>query len=219
MSAERRSHARIAVEIPCTLSAASGECDALMRDISAVGAKLVSATRIADDYEGLELRVEPAGAHAGLLVKARVMYQRERDEGIVTGVQFLDLDADAHRALTSFLAAALGGEGGGLRKHPRVSRRIEIVCSTKKRAKAVLEDISRGGVALVLPADEAALGDPIEVSVMIGKLDRPLELRGEVVRTALDAEGNCHCGVRLHELTPGSAKLLDKLLGILVGGS
>lgn len=189
-----------------------------MQDISAVGAKVVSPTLVADDYEELELSVESDGAREGIRVIARVMYHRSRAEGIVAGIQFIDMDAKTHRALTSFLAAVLAGEGGGAREHPRVSRRIDVVCLTKTRARAMLEDISRGGIRVMLEDAAAEAGDLIEVIVTIGKLDRPLSLRGEIVRTKLDEEGRCHAGVRIGVLPPETEALVAELLKVLVTG-
>ena len=218
VSEDRRSHARVAVEIPCTLSGPAGDTEAVMQDISAVGARVVSPTLVADDYEELELSVESDGASEGIRVKARVMYHRSRAEGIAAGIQFIEMDAATHRSVTGFLAAVLAGEGGGAREHPRVSRRIDVVCLTKTRARAMLEDISRGGIRVMLEDGTAEPGDQIEVIVTIGKLDRPLSLQGAIVRTKLDEEGHCHAGVRISALTPATEALVAHLLKALVAG-
>ena len=218
MGIERRRHARIAVDQSCTLQGSAGTVEATLRDISMVGAKVVSARPAAAELERVELSVEPAAGHGGVRVEARIMYQRERDGVTSSGIQFMGMDAEVHRRVTELVEAMLFGEGGGQREHPRISHRVEVVCATKGRARAVLQDISRGGVRLTLGADQSVVdGQAITVTVSVGKLDKTLELRGHVVRVVTDAAGVRHAGVRLGPLDDGTEKLLYQLLKILVG--
>ena len=143
------------------------------------------------------------------------MYFRERDGAVIHGVQFLELDADKHRALGAFIEAVLRGGGGGDREHPRVQRRVEVVCKTKTRARAVLQDISKGGLRVAIDDLEVSQGDEIEIAVSIGKLPKPLALHGRVVRTS-DVDGLRFAGVRLDALDAADAALLDQLLTALV---
>lgn len=216
MGEERRRAARIAVQIPCRARGERAEVEAVLRDVSAVGARLVVPEPVADDLGAVALEVPAGDAHEGLSVRGRVMYHRDRPEGVVLGVQFLDLDADGHRALMRFLEAVLEGEGGGDREHPRVAHRVEVTCRTKDRAKAVLEDVSKGGLRLRVP-EALPPGEPIEVSLTVGKLDRPLSLSGEVVRSET-VDGEVYAAVKLDELAGADAAMLEKLLKLVVGG-
>lgn len=217
MGDERRRAARIAVEVPCRATGAHAEVDAVLRDVSAVGARLVVPEAVADDLEPVSLEVPAGESHEGLSVKGRVMYHRDRPEGVVLGVQFLDLDAEGHRRLMRFLEAMLAGEGGGQREHPRVSQRIDVTCRTKARAQAVLEDVSKGGLRLRVP-EEMDAGEPIEVSVTFGKLDAPLSLKGRVLRTKTSSDGRVFAAVKLDPLEEDAEAMLEKLLEHVVGG-
>jgi hypothetical protein len=211
MVEERRRHARVAVERRCTLVGPAGIVDGTMRDFSRVGAKIATDERVAAEGERVELRCED------LVVPARVMYSRPRDGKILSGIQFVEVDAARDRALTAFLEAMLAGGGGGQRAHPRVQLRARVVCSSPRRATGVLQDVSRGGIRVLLD-QPAQVGDEITVEVVIGKLDRPLVLAGSVVRVESDDESERHvAGVRLGELTPADASLLAKLLAALTG--
>lgn len=210
MSEERRRRARIAVEISCTLLGPAASSGGHIHDLSGVGAKVVTAVRIANDDDPVELRAE------GLSVAGRVMYARERDGKIVSGIQFLDLDAERYGKVVAFLETALEGDGGGKRAHPRVQHRIQVMCRTSKRAKGMLHDISRGGMR-VLVEDSVAVGDELTAEVTIGKLPEPLLLTGKVVRVKSDEEGEKHlAGVKLENIPPASQALLDRLLDALL---
>lgn len=218
MSEERRRSARVAVEIACSVRGDGGEAvEATMRDVSAVGARLVVPEPVAEDLAPLELDVPETDGRPSLRVGGRVMYHRDRPEGIVLGVQFIDMDAAIHRRVGDFLEAILGGEGGGQREHPRVAQRIEVSCRTKDRAKAVLEDISKGGLRLRVP-EEMDAGEPIEVAIAFGKLDEPLTLSGQVVRTKRVDDGRVFAAVKLDELSEANAQLLERLMSALVRG-
>jgi len=217
MSIERRRHARIAVDQACVLKGPGGTCGGEMRDVSLVGARIVTAERPAADYESLELSVEPTEGRGGLTVKARVMYGKERDGAIVLGIQFLDMDAETHRAVHRFVEAALAGTGGGNREHPRVHHRLEVACRTPDRARAVLENVSKGGMGVAL-AQSVAVGDEITISVTVGRLETPLVLPGEVVRVRKDDAGRHLAGVRFGKLSPETEQLLEKLLAAIVEG-
>jgi len=210
MSEERRRRARIAVEIPCTLVGPSASAGGHIRDVSAVGAKVITAHRVANDDDPVELRSER------LTVKGRVMYARERDGKILSGIQFLDLDAERYRNVVAFIEGALEGDGGGKRAHPRVQHRIEVVCRTSKRAKGMLHDISRGGMR-ILVEDTVAVGDELTAEITIGKLPEPLLLTGKVVRVKSDEAGEKHlAGVKLGDIPQESQGLLDRLLDALL---
>jgi Tfp pilus assembly protein PilZ len=186
-------------------------------DISAVGAKVVTTVRVAEDRESIELVLEGKDGSPSLVLAARVMFARERDGKISSGVQFMDLDAARHRALHAYLAGALEGDGGGSREHPRISHRVDVTLKTPDRARAALDNISRGGFGVV--ADfEVAVGEPLTVFLRVGKLETPLELPGKVVRTKPMDKGRHQVGVKLDPLPPASQKLLDELLAALVSG-
>jgi hypothetical protein len=214
VSDERRRFPRLALERSCTLRGAGDSQEAKLVDISAVGARIVSASRPAGDRESLEI-VLPRDDGPALSLTARVMYSRERDGSVVAGMQFTDLDADRHRALLVYLGQALDGDGGGARQHPRLTHRVPVKLSTPKSTRAALENISRGGVAVIVD-EPIAVGDPLTITLSIGKMETPLELEGTVVRVKPTGDGRTQAGVRLVELLPEAQALLDELLEYLV---
>ena len=210
MSEERRRRARVAVQLPCTLTGPDKSVAGELLDISTIGAKIVTRDRAAKDDEDVKLEAE------GLEVAGRIMYARERNGSIVSGVQFMALDADLYRAIEAFVDAALEGSGGGKREHPRVQHRVQVVCRTSKRAKGMLLDISKGGMR-VLVEDTVAVGDSLTAEITVGKFPEPLVLTGEVVRVKSDEKGEKHmAGVKLGEIPDESKALLDKLLARLL---
>ncbi|MBW2464753.1 MAG: PilZ domain-containing protein [Deltaproteobacteria bacterium] len=210
MSEERRRRARIAVEIPCTLVGPSATGGGHIYDFSSIGAKVITGHRVASDDDPVELRAD------GLTVNGRVMYARERDGKIVSGIQFLDLDAERYRAVVTFIEGALEGDGGGKRADPRVQHRVEVVCETSKRAKAMLHDISRGGMRVFIE-DTVTVGDELTAEITIGTLSEPLLLTGSVVRVkSVDAGNKQLVGVKLGEVPEESQGLLDRLLAHLL---
>jgi c-di-GMP-binding flagellar brake protein YcgR len=210
MSEERRRRARVAIQLSCTLRGPDASASGEILDLSTIGARVKTSEHAAKDDDDVVLAAE------GFEVSGRVMYARARAGEVVSGVQFLAMDADEFRAIEAFVESALGGDGGGKRAHPRVQHRIEVVCKTSKRAKGMLHDISRGGMR-VLVEDAVAVGDSLTAEIRIGKLDKPLVLTGEVVRVKTDESGQKHlAGVKLAEVPAESQKLLDKLLKMLL---
>jgi c-di-GMP-binding flagellar brake protein YcgR len=210
MSEERRRKARVSVQLPCTLKGPETSAKGEVLDISTIGAKIVTPEKAAGDDEDVTLVLD------GIDVDARVMYARERDGKMVSGVQFMAMDAEAYRAIEAFVEGVLEGDGGGNREHPRVQHRVQVLCKTPKRAKGMLQDISRGGMR-VLVEDTVKVGDSLTAEITVGKLKEPLVLTGEVVRVKSDDKGEKHlAGVKLSDVPPDSQRLLDKLLATLL---
>jgi c-di-GMP-binding flagellar brake protein YcgR len=210
MSEERRRRARVAVQLPCTLAGPDKSAAGEIFDISTIGARVVTETQSAKDDDDVELSAE------GLKVTGRIMYARERDGKVVSGVQFLAMDADIYRAVEAFVEATLEGSGGGKREHPRVQHLVQVMCRTSKRAKGMLQDISKGGMR-VLVEDAVKVGDNLTAEITVGKLKDPLILIGKVVRVKSDASGEKHlAGVKLGDIPPESQELLDKLLSMVL---
>jgi len=210
MSEERRRRARIAIQLPCTLSGIDGPVQGEILDVSTIGAKVVTESRAANDDDDVALKAE------GLQVAGRIMYARERDGKIVNGVQFMATDAEAYRSVEAFVAALMEGDGGGKREHPRVQHRVQVVCRTSKRAKGMLQDISKGGMR-VLVEDVVKVGDELTAEITVGKLEEKLVLTGKVVRVKSDDAGEKHlAGVKLGDIPDDMRGLLDKLLAMIM---
>ncbi len=210
MSEERRRRARVSIQLPCTLKGPETSAQGDILDISTIGAKVVTPEKAAVDDDDVTLSTD------GLEVTGRVMYARERDGKWVNGVQFLAMDAEEYGQIESFVEGVLEGDGGGKREHPRVQHRVQVMCKTPKRAKGMLQDISRGGMR-VLVEDTVKVGDSLTAEIMVGKLKDPLVLSGEVVRVKTDDAGEKHlAGVKLGDVPPDSQRLLDKLLATLL---
>ncbi len=210
MAEERRRRARVSVQLPCTLKGPETSAKGEILDISTIGAKVRAPERAAGDDDEVTLVTD------GLEVVGRVMYARERDGMVVSGIQFLAMDAEDFRAIESFVTGTLEGDGGGAREHPRVQHRVQVVCKTSKRAKGMLHDISRGGMR-VMVEDTVEVGDSLTAEIKVGKLDTPLVLTGEVVRVKSDAKGEKHlAGVKLGDIPPESQQLLDRLLSMIL---
>ena len=212
---ERRSSPRLAVEIPSPVEL-DGETHAgVLRDVSAVGARVETTDRLAENARAhLVLRVAEASDVPELTVSGRVMYSRERDGRIHTGIQFIELDAERHRAVHAFLTAIVDRDGGGDRAHPRVHHRHELVAQSKTEVRAYLNDISAGGLSITME-EPVTVGDEITTSFKVGSL-RALVLPGEVVRVEQNDDGSHRIGIELGELDDETNALLKKLIKALL---
>jgi hypothetical protein len=207
---ERRSSPRLAVELPATVEVEGAARDAIVRDVSAVGAQLETSVELGEARKAeVVLRIPETAQLPGLEVVGRVMYSRLRYGRVRSGIQFTELDAAGHRAVHALLQAVLGLPGGGDRSHPRLHHRHTLVCRSKEEVRAHLNDISRGGLS-VISEGTLTVGDLITTSLVVGSL-RPLELPGRVVRVS-----GSKIGIELSTLSPETDALLQKLMTALL---
>jgi uncharacterized protein (TIGR02266 family) len=147
-----------------------------------------------------------------------LVHTSEGETVVRVGLKFVELSKDEQASVESILGSAATGPGGGARKHARVSRRLEVSCQSAEETRAVMCDLSQGGIGMVT-AEPLTVGEEVTVTVQLSGFPKPLKLRGEVVHVRPDEPGQHHAGVRFGDLAPDRKGVLRDLIQFLVTDS
>lgn len=219
---ERRRFARIACPLKVQLTVAGRTQELLARDISKGGIFLFCSYVVSDvgTPVGVALRTEQ-GVEASLPGELVRIVEAPADHGggiLGTGIQWASLDEAQQRALDAILEEMLHGVGGQRRAHPRVSAHLRFACRTDQELKAVLLDLSRGGLQMEIDG-RLGVGDPVAVSI-----DAPpaplLSLKARVRRVDAPERGRSYrrVGLEFEPPSPDTDERLKELLEQLVHG-
>ncbi|MCB1749308.1 MAG: PilZ domain-containing protein [Gammaproteobacteria bacterium] len=166
-----------------------------LRNISWGGAALRCPAMPAAPGEHVWLEL-PAGFEREIPVRAEVLRRTRIGEIEEYGLRFVGLDpADEPRFRRVLEILLEQPDGDGRRVEPRLVQRLEIEYGDAGELRATLEDISAGGLQLVVP-DPLELQQTILIVLSSADTARTLELRARVVHQACEAED----GVELYRV-------------------
>lgn len=214
-SDERRIHARMECDLGCSLSTDEGIWSGRVHDLSHGGAQVRAPAGIAQLGESLALEIEVPLSEEPISILGEVC--RVVDEGVDAsyGVRFSVIEPAQKDLLVRYIDSLIDGEGIRGRQHPRVYRRVEVVCKTAAQTRAVMSNISKGGLALQCQVP-LVLDEQITVEVLIERFPEPIELRGTVAHVRTVGDKLYHAGVRFERLSPEREKALGDLIAFLL---
>jgi c-di-GMP-binding flagellar brake protein YcgR len=210
---DHRVHARIHVSTTITVASPDGNLEATLRDLSKGGARFVTPRAIGAVGETIELYL-PSLMGEDITVMAEIIRSTEASDGHTVAVRFDAVDPAMREPLNDLIEVLLTATGGGQRTSPRVSRRMDIRYGQLGELRAILEDISRGGLAMTV-ADPLALYEDLEVTVPDTAGDQLLILRARVVHqraVELDGASVYRVGLEFGKLRTETRRCLEDLL-------
>jgi c-di-GMP-binding flagellar brake protein YcgR len=210
---ENRVHARIHVSTTITVASPGGNIEATLRDLSKGGARFVTPKAVGRVGETIELFL-PSLSGEDITVMAEIIRSTEGTDGHTVAVRFDAVDPSMRQPLNDLIEVLLTATGGGQRSSPRVSRRMDIRYGQLGELRAILEDISRGGLAMTV-ADALVLYEELEVTVPDTAGDQLLILRARVVhQRAVEHEGEMvyRVGLEFANLRIETRRCLNDLL-------
>ncbi len=162
---EQRVHARIHVSTKIEVSTPAGKMvEAELKDLSKGGARFEVAASVGAVGETLELFL-PSLDGAEIAVMAQVIrHTLGPGQAHTFAVRFDLVEPAMQQALLDLIEVLLSTSGGGRRAHPRVARRIEIRFGQLDDLRAILEDISTGGLLMTV-AEPLVLYEEIDITV------------------------------------------------------
>src|SRR5438067_7891474 len=185
---ENRVHARIHVSTTITVASPDGNVDATLRDLSKGGARFVTPRPVGRVGETIELFL-PSLTGEEITVMAEIIRSQEGADGHTVAVRFDAVDPAMRQPLNDLIEVLLTATGGGQRASPRVSKRMDIRYGQLGELRAILADISQGGLAMTV-AEPLVLYEDLEVTVPDTGGDQLLILRARVVhQRAVEHEG------------------------------
>ncbi|MDB4965856.1 MAG: hypothetical protein JWN44_1545 [Myxococcales bacterium] len=214
---EQRVHARIHVSTTIEVASPDGNVEAQLRDLSKGGARFVVPRAVGRVGDTLELFLPSLGGEE-ITVMAEVIRSVEGADGHTVAVRFDAVDPQMREPLNDLIEVLLTATGGGQRSSPRVAKRMDIRYGQLGELRAILDDISRGGLAMTV-ADPLVLYEDLEVTVPDTGGDQLLILRARVVhQRAVEHEGHMvyRVGLEFGALRTETRRCLDDLLKTVV---
>ncbi len=148
-SDDQRVHARIHISTSIEVASASGTREAQLRDLSKGGARFVTAAPVGPVGDTVELFLPSLGGD-DIAVVAEIIRADDGPEGHTVAVRFETVAPEMRQPLHDLIEVLLTATGGGARAAPRVARRMDIRYGQLGELRAILEDMSRGGLAMTV---------------------------------------------------------------------
>jgi c-di-GMP-binding flagellar brake protein YcgR len=165
VSSDQRVHARIHVQTKIDVVGMDGRrLEAELRDLSKGGARFEVAAVLGDVGQAIQLFL-PSLTGTDITVSAEIIRRTEADGGKqMYAVRFDDVEEEKRDQLLELIEVLLTTSGGGRRMHPRVARRIEVRFGQLDDLRAILEDISAGGLLMTVN-EPLVLYEEIDITV------------------------------------------------------
>jgi len=210
---DSRVHARIHVATTIEVASPEGNIEAQLRDLSKGGARFVVPRSIGRVGETIELFLPSLGGDE-ITVMAEIIRSQEGADGHTVAVRFDAVDPSMRQPLNDLIEVLLTATGGGQRASPRVAKRMDIRFGQLGELRAILDDISQGGLAMTV-AEPLVLYEDLEVTVPDTGGDQLLILRARVVhQRAIEAEGQMvyRVGLEFAPMRTETRRCLNDLL-------
>ncbi len=182
---EKRRHLRICVNSVASLiwPGESEPVEAQLENISWGGATLRVQTVNVTQGRAIQILL-PTVKGAPMQIEGKVLRSWELDdeEGFGVAVRFVKLSTKDERQLEKALNALIkASDHDGNREHARVTQPVHLEFDDSNELKAVLEDISMGGMRITLP-DPLTIGQSLQTVVSTLDNEFSVKLRARVVR-------------------------------------
>ena len=159
----------------------------------------------------------PSIANEGMTVRGEIVRVKPHTEGNLVAVKFRLSEEFQQMELEGLFALLSNRDGGGSRAHIRVAYRIDMLFWDQAELRAILEDISRGGV--LMRTDQAApeVGKLVHILIAIRHGVR-LQLHARVVRSErVFAHGSgTLVGMQFEDTEPDDNERIKALVDSLV---
>ncbi len=210
---DRRVHVRVQVETKVRVSAPNGVFEGQVRDLSKGGAGIYLDEVVGKQGDSIELFL-PIEEGDDIVVMAEILRVVYTSRGILHGTRFQMVEPSMREKLLELIEKLVKEAGGGKRKHARLSQRLPIEVDNLKDFKANIENISMGGLAMVVE-EPLVLDQEVELSIPDLEGNELLVVKGRVIhQTQLSEEyaQGCRVGLEFEELSAEDRTLLAKLL-------
>ncbi len=219
---EKRVHARIHVSATIQVDGGAIKGDAQLKDLSFGGARFETSQKVGEIGESVQLLLPGPGGCEIEIVGEIARIEAAPEGKSLVGVRFTDATPEMRGTLNHLIETLLEKRGSSERAFPRVSRRMDIQYGDLSELKAILEDISLGGLAMTV-ADPLAFQEQIDVTVPDTAGDQLLVLRAKVVHQhAVKAESGVtayRVGLEFAPMRPETRRCLTELLRVVLDGA
>lgn len=209
---EKRVHARVEVVTEIRVSGPEGFQEGELRDLSKGGAGVWLEQPAGQIGDTLELFLPfPGGIE--IAVMAEILRVTQTGRGYLHGVRFQLVEPAMREKLIDLIESLLKSKGSETRKHARVSHRIPIQLGKLSDLQATVENISMGGLAMVVK-EPLVLDEEVEVTIPDTNGEPLLLLKGKVINQhhVEDHQDRYRVGLEFKGLTEVARACLRQLL-------
>jgi c-di-GMP-binding flagellar brake protein YcgR len=215
VSSEQRVHARIHVQTKIDVQGVDGKrVEAELRDLSKGGARFEVASELGEVGNTITLFL-PSLTGTDITVSAEVIRTSPSGDKHVYAVRFDDVEEEKRGQLLELIEVLLQTSGGGRRAHPRVARRIEVRFGQLADLRAILEDISAGGLLMTVN-EPLVLYEEVDITVPDLGGGELIILHARVVNQRAEnraAAGQVYrVGLEFTTMRPETHRVIDALL-------
>jgi len=215
VSSEQRVHARIHVQTKIDVQGVDGKrVEAELRDLSKGGARFEVASKVGNVGETIQLFL-PSLTGSDITVSAQVIrLGTAPNDKHVYAVRFDDVEEQKRDQLLELIEVLLQTSGGGRRAHPRVARRIEVRFGQLDDLRAILEDISAGGLLMTVN-EPLVLYEELDITVPDLGGGELIILHGRVVNQRAESRTGgqvFRVGLEFTQMRPETHRVISALL-------
>ena len=214
---EQRVHARIQVSTSIEVRRVDGgeRRPATLKDLSKGGARFTVAGTIGQGGDQLELYL-PSLSGPDISVTAEIIRAIPGPDGDTIACRFDEVAAEMRQPLLELIEVLLSTSGGPPRRHARVARRMDIGFTDLAELRAILIDISAGGLTMTVSAP-LVLYEELDVTVPDTNGDQLLILHARVnaqrvVQAEAGGETLYRVELEMAALRSETRRCLDSLL-------
>ncbi len=210
---EKRVHPRIQISAEVRVSGPRGVDTGTMRNFSKGGAAILLSTLAGSVGDELEVFLPFAGG-LEIVVVAEIVRLEETPTGILHSVRYCLVEPAMQEKLSELIEGLISSRSDPNRAHPRIARRLPIRYGKLSELRAILENISMGGLAMVTGAP-LVLYEEIDLLIPIPGGKDSLTVKGRVVHQQHVRENDhdqFRIGLAFKDLSPALERCLKELI-------
>ncbi|MDH3692625.1 MAG: PilZ domain-containing protein [Gammaproteobacteria bacterium] len=186
---------------------------ALLTELSVNGALIAVQSAVGKVGDMLELLI-PNMQPEGLALQAEIIRLSPGEKDTLVTVKFSLTDAGQHEALAQACVALLEKGDGGRRAHARVAHHMEVWYGDQSELRAILQNVSQGGMLMVTVEDPPKLHQSVQVVIPTPPADE-LKLMARVVHEETHSD-QTWVGLQFEELGTEARDRITTLLYLLI---
>ncbi len=210
---EKRIHARIQLSVQARVSGPGGVVLGTLKDISKGGLGVYLPKQIAKEGDQLEIFFDLPNLNE-IAVMGEVLRCFKTPLGFLYGLRFSLIEPAIEKKLMSIIESCLNVAGSKTRKHPRIVKKFPVTYGTPLEFKAMLENISMGGLSMVVQKP-MVLYEEIDIAIGFPNGGESIIVRGSICyQVPVEEMGTkqYRLGIEFKSMSPIAKTCIESLL-------
>lgn len=214
---EKRVHPRVQLSAEVRISGPRGFETGIMRDLSKGGVAIFLPQPMGSKGDSVEVFL-PFGEGVEIAVVAEIVRIQKTPQGVLHSLRYSMVEPAMRGKLSELIEELVNRKDHLSRKHARIAKHLPVKYGKPSELKAILENISLGGLAMTVPSP-LVLYEEIDLLIPVPNGKELLILRGRVVHQNPLREGDFtqyRVGLEFKDLSPGMECCLKELIRYLL---